>query len=347
MKKTTTYIIISLLLLSCSNNRFSVIGMDFTDTCNVTFLDTLPVVLEDYGFSIYDTEMGFIAGKEENNNYIQLWNKDTGEKIFGFGSIGRGPNEFLMPFCTDVDYTKGIIYILDLVSSNMHKYKLLRDTVELIESFVVPQMTGGSLISFLDDSTFVYMALDGAMPKLVLHNRFHGKISECEDNILNEGTFNNISAIYRSSISVSKQKKKVILLCHELNTISCFSIRNNAISLEWRKFLVAPKYEISNGELLINHNQLEKGLIGDCHVTDSFIYLLVYDAKKQDLPIMDFENNLHKLEHSYIVKINLYGEVIKTYKIKCAPLYMVNSLDDESKTVLINFPNFNLLHFKL
>jgi hypothetical protein len=335
------------LLQSCENNKYLIIGMDFTDTCSVTSLETLPVVLEDYGFSVYDTKMGYITGKEEDNNYIQLWNKYTGEKIFGFGSIGRGPNEFLMPLCTDIDYNKNIIYVMDLVKCKINKYTLLKDTLECIESFEVPQMTAGSLIRFIDDSTFVYRELDGKIPKLVLYNKQDGMISEYEDNILDEESFDNIFSIYQSAISISKKKKKILLLCYELNAISCFSVKNNTIFLDWRKFLIEPKYDISKREFAIDQNKMDKGIIKHLYVTDLFIYLLIYDAKKSDLSVIDFENNLHKLEYSYIIKMSFEGELIKTYKINCVPMYMVNTLDDKAITVLVNYPDFNLLKLKL
>lgn len=347
MKRLITIFIFLLLLQSCNDSKTHYIGMDFADTCSFSSLDTLPVVIEDYGFSIFNTQMGYLSGAEKNNNYIQLWNPINGEKVFGFGSIGRGPGEFLMPFCTDIDYENNIIYVMDLIMSKINKYTLLSDTVELVESFNVPQMSGGSLIKFLNDSTYVYRQLDGKSFKLILQNRYTGVLSEYEDIILDEVNIKNFSSIYQSSISVSKAKKKIILFCSELNAISCFSISENKISLDWRKFLVKPKYEIINREFAINQNRIHKGIIHDCQVTDSCIYLLVYNAKKNDPYVTNFENSLHKLKYSFIIKMSFEGEVIKTYKINCVPLYMVNNSNDNSMALLVNYPDFNLLTFKL
>lgn len=347
MKQIITIITLLLLLQSCNSSKTLYIGMNFTDTCSVSSLDTLPVVIEDYGFSIYNTKMGYLTGAEKNNNYIQLWNPVNGEKVFGFGSIGRGPGEFMMPFCTDIDYENNIIYVMDLITSKISKYKLLSDTVELVESFNVPKMKGGSLIKFFNDSTYVYRQFDGKSFRLILQNRYRGVLSEYEDNILDEVNINNFSSIYQSSVSVSKAKKKIILFCSELNAISCFSISENKISLDWRKFLVEPKYNIINSEFAINQNRIHKGIIHDCQVTDSSIYLLVYNTKKNDPYFTNFEDSLHMLKYSFIIKMNFEGEVIKTYKINCVPLYMVNNSNDNSMALLVNYPDFNLLTFKL
>lgn len=348
MKQFTLLCITSILLLqSCSNKRISVIGMDYTDTCRITVMDTLPVILEDYGFGLFHTKMGYIAGKEEDNNYIQLWDSKTGKKIFGFGSIGRGPNEFLMPFCTDVNYEKNIIYIIDIITQKMSSYLLGNDTLQLLKTFDVPMMTGGSLINFIDDSTYVYRSFDGKVPKLILYNINKGIICEYVDDILNESSFNNISSIYQSSIQVAPNKNKIILRCGSLNSISCFSIENNSLKLDWRKFLIDPIYHINNNELILDQEKMERGLLKDCMITNSYIYLLVYDAKQEDTPVTDFENPLYKLEHSYIIRMNFEGDVLNTYKINCAPLYMAQSPNDNTITVLINHPNYHLLKFDL
>ncbi len=349
MRITITILFVASLLLlhSCGKKRHSVIGMKFADTCSMTFMDTLPVILEDYGFSLFDTKMGYIAGKEEDNNYIQLWDSKTGKKIFGFGSIGRGPNEFLMPFCTDVNYEKNIIYINDIITQKMSSYLLGNDTLQLLKTFDVPMMTGGSLINFIDDSTFVYMSMDGEIPKLVLYNIHEGIISEYEDNILNESSFNNIASIYKSSIQVAPNKNKIILRCSDLNSISCFSIEDNSLKLDWRKFLVEPIYHFNKKDIILDQEKVERGLLKDCIVTNSYIYLLVYDAKKDDTPVTDFENQLYKLKHSYIIRMNFEGDILNTYKINCVPFYMAGSPNDNMITVLINHPNYHLLSFEL
>lgn len=347
MKKLLFHLTILLLFQSCNQMEYSVIGMGFTDTCRTKLMDTLPIILEDYGFSLFHTKYGYIAGKEEDNNYIQLWDYNTGKKVFGFGSIGRGPNEFLMPFCTDYNYDNNCLYIMDIITDKMNKYHLTKDTIEFVRAFDTPPMTGGSLIKFINDSSFVFIKNDGGCPKVVLYNIDQGIISEHEDNILNEKNFKNIGSIYQSSIYTSPYENKVVLKCSYLNSVTCYSTKNNKLKLEWRKFLSEPVYSFQKNELIINHEKSANGLLKDCIVTKSFIFLLVYDTKADNPMVEDFETQLYKLKYSYVLKMNFQGDILGTYKINCVPLYMAETNNDNVLSFLINHPDYNILTIQL
>ena len=280
MKRTAFFtLFLTFFFQSCNTEKISVIGLDFVDTCTLTKMDTTRIILEDYGFPLFYTKYGYISGREKDSEYIQLWDINTGEKLFGFGRIGNGPNEFLMPICTDVDYEDNKIFVLDLITQKCSIYKLLSDTLEFEKQVEIPGLIAGSLVQFLNDSTLVYRKHEGATPRLGIKTIGSDKVIETEDNILNIRNINNAFSVYQSAINLSKKKGKIILRCPILNTISCYSVRNESLILDWRQFLVEPKFTIDRGEFKLVESQMNSGIVQYCTVSDNYIYVLILKAK--------------------------------------------------------------------
>ena len=130
----------------------------------------IKVLNDEYMFKYGDTPMVvdslLVMGTGNNDNYIAIFNRYTGDLVLNFGRKGPGPNELIRPTTLSVDKINHLLYVCDWGKQALLQYDLLKiheggipeyNSFKMSEDFVRT-----SIVRFLRDSLFYAPAVKGS-----------------------------------------------------------------------------------------------------------------------------------------------------------------------------------------
>ena len=158
MKMKWLYVcVIMCLVLSCTN-EVTYEAPQFAEKNP----QAIKVLNDEYMFKYGDTPMVvdslLVMSTGNNDNYIAVFNRHTGDLVQNFGRKGPGPNELVRPTTFSVDKMNHLLYVCDWGKQALLQYDLLKIHEEEIPEYnsfkMSEEFMRTSIVRFLRDSLF-------------------------------------------------------------------------------------------------------------------------------------------------------------------------------------------------
>ncbi len=194
------------------------------------------------------------------------------QKVFSWGSIGNGPNEFVSPFPERFNKKNNILTILDYGKDLMNEIKISDDSIFTINT--IPNRIFGEEtildIFRLSEDRFLIRHYNENEILLEIYDSLGNIISETKIcPIRNECNMSRANCMYH----FIEEKNILIIGLAETGYISSYNFNGNRLNLAWERFITDPKYTIADGLLKWDKNT---NMTGFWHIkSDSnYIYAL-------------------------------------------------------------------------
>ncbi len=305
-------IIILFLLNGCKEN-ISNNYLDFKVISSIK--DTLRgVILEktasqdsaNYSSFLYSPNGLIVDAGLENEAFFML---DTlnGSKNSSGGFIGKGHNEILSVISYDYNKATNKLFVWDIYLKKIHSFFVSKDNILKDEiSIDVKEKSNLYRLKVISDSLFIGLTFcpDQTIGLISNDGAFKSKLpyKVIENNNLDYST-----KYFTTQIAVSPNKDYVVAVDFMFPSIKLYSIIDNKILLNWEKMIFKPIYNVENGWVKINNDQIFGFL--DVFMTKNFIYVSTLGLKCGDWR----QNKNENCNYTYLLKFDYNGNFLKSY----------------------------------
>lgn len=277
-------------------------------------------------FKGFFTSYGFWGSmKADNNKIVHILNCQTAELITSEGTIGRGPNELLIPHAIDYVPKIGTLFLEDITRSLVVPFYYQNNKITPGKSINLTQRDKGCVIynmQAISDSLFVIRVNDIAPPYscylAIVNSRNETldslQIYQLDNDNIEHSKIRNIDA----TIRLSPNRKNLIVCNAKYNHLTNYSLDGNKFKQINKKFILEPKLSIKNGK--IKRDPLHLQWESEVFTSANYIYVVSNPETRGDYlkRLKDFEEKGERFgeltNNSYILVFDYDFNFIKSYK---------------------------------
>jgi hypothetical protein len=328
-----------IVLNSCNNVDQSVKKFKTEVECTLDSIRVTPILLDEKKLILandllismrYDPDTVFRVFKLPNMNYLG-----------GFGTIGKGPNEFMTPIVSSTNMFNAHLSVAD-----MRSLKLIDlisgeqqiNSVEYIKSISFPGILSPLNYAYIINDSIIYgLLLSKSEKELIKYNIINKKITNIIDfpDIYPKLPEDFYPTLYLKQIDFAPDRSKFVFTYIQIPILRIYSINGDLIKqITYTDAPEQTRYSVSDGRLVNNSRYF---YYQNVQVTNDYIFALYelrqFEEKKlkvlskKEMHVFDWNGNP-------ILKINL-KEWISTYVIS----------PDSRKIFFINPMKENYIYF--
>ncbi|RNC63492.1 hypothetical protein D7D25_16305 [Proteiniphilum sp. X52] len=272
------------------------------------------------------------------------------KELYGYGSIGNGPGEFLQPLLTYShnntfglnEINKKELAVLQLVNENKN--------VSIIESRRLKAVTKNEkekvfrtdyYFARLDNEHYVSLLYEGENKFFSLFDSTLTLICRFGESPIPEEV-SPMVAVNRLQGRVAASDGTMVFATTYLPYLACYQLNNEAMEKKWNIFYNQPYYAVRNEDLLYDKDK-SFGQMMNLKKDDHFIYLLYLDQLLSDY---DF-NEINKSMANVILVFDYDGNAIAKLHLSCRINRMALSNDGKKLYGIAHLPEPTIVEFNL
>jgi hypothetical protein len=277
------------LAISCKNSNTTEVTRTISDfeTLNEEILTSFPG-----GIYVLDNNIVWF-NPFTSKNFLHCLDKESGNEIGTFGSIGQGPNEFISPLVSDIIWNNSL-YVYDANGRSRGYF-----SVDRFKNGLVPftnLSTEDSLIRAkgydmrLGSNLYIGLNSSGENNPYKLYN--NGKETTFGEYLLPE-----IKSHFGSTILFNPDRNLLVTGSFSVNYFSCYKKDNDNFNLIWER-REGYDYNMQDGHVVFDRSR--RGIYGMA-LTKDFIVTIQRDYQNDNTNEAEVGRNLEKLPRTLFV----------------------------------------------
>ncbi len=272
------------------------------------------------------------------------------KELYGYGSIGNGPGEFLQPLLTYShdntfglnELNKGELAIMQLINENQN--------VSIIESRRLKAETKNEnekvfrndyYFARLDDEHYISIRYEGENKFFSLFDSTLTLICRFGESPIPEEV-SPMVAVNRLQGRVAASDGTMVFATAYLPYLACYQLKDSTMEKKWSFFYDQAYYAVRNGDILY-YKDKSYGQVINLKMNDQFIYLLYLD---QLLSEYNF-NKTEKSMSNVILVFDHDGNAVAKLRLSCRINGMALSNDGKKLYGIAHLPEPTLVEFLL
>ena len=274
LKKISFAVLIVLLTISCSNKSRDKLPerklLAATEIVADSLFTSFPGIMR-----VNSKHLILLCPFDLTENFLRVYDRQSGEEITRIGAIGQGPGEWITPQLANIDNNKLVVYDPNLKQYIPVSSDNLYQDISIYDLFRKIDILNPLSFVYLDSNRYIVANYKEQYPFEMASN---GRISSCGKYPF-DANFSNASGRLQGNVIMHPQKKILIYATSSNPYLAMYSIKDDRLDLMWENQFKPPQYSIVDNNLQWGDEQPDG--VSDVAFTKDYIVCLVKDFKSE------------------------------------------------------------------